>query len=187
MKHLTIVNIGGVYNVTGAGDDGRQVTIEVTADIAAAIHTLEAAGDAQKSQELLDAEQAVQEAQEAVQEAESELSIYKSYIAEWGIGEAYQEGQIVRYEDALYSVVQSHTSQDDWQPDTVPALYTILNKTSVGGDAVISEWVQPTGAHDAYNVGDKVTYEGKTWESTVDGNAYAPGVVDGQWVVVDEP
>ena len=50
-----------------------------------------------------------------------------------------------------------------------------------GIGAVISideypEWVQPTGAHDAYNIGDKVTHNGKTWVSDVDNNVWEPGV-----------
>ena len=36
-------------------------------------------------------------------------------------------------------------------------------------------WVQPTGAHDAYPLGAQVTYNGKVWESTVDGNVWKPG------------
>lgn len=38
------------------------------------------------------------------------------------------------------------------------------------------EWVQPTGAHDAYSIGDKVTHNGKTWESTIANNVWEPGV-----------
>ena len=41
------------------------------------------------------------------------------------------------------------------------------------------QWVQPTGAHDAYILGAKVTHNGRLWECTqVNGgvNAYAPGV-----------
>lgn len=38
------------------------------------------------------------------------------------------------------------------------------------------EWVQPTGAHDAYTIGDRVTYQGKVYESTMDGNVWVPGV-----------
>lgn len=37
-------------------------------------------------------------------------------------------------------------------------------------------WVQPTGAHDAYPQGAKVSYNGKKWVSTVSGNVWAPGV-----------
>ncbi len=38
------------------------------------------------------------------------------------------------------------------------------------------DWVQPTGATDAYNKGDKVTYDGKHWVSTADANVWQPGV-----------
>ena len=36
--------------------------------------------------------------------------------------------------------------------------------------------VQPTGAHDAYNKGDKVSYNGKHYVCTADANIYAPDV-----------
>ena len=38
------------------------------------------------------------------------------------------------------------------------------------------EWVQPNGAHDAYSTGDKVSYNGKHYISTIDANTYAPDV-----------
>ena len=37
------------------------------------------------------------------------------------------------------------------------------------------EWIQPTGAHNAYAVGNKVTHDGKIWISTVDNNTWMPG------------
>lgn len=37
-------------------------------------------------------------------------------------------------------------------------------------------WKQPTGGHDAYKKGDKVTHKGKTWVSTADANVWEPGV-----------
>mgnify|MGYP000397319037 CR=1 FL=1 len=46
----------------------------------------------------------------------------------------------------------------------------------------IEEWVQPKGSHDAYNIGDKVTHNGDTWESTIDANTYEPGIYG--WVKV---
>ena len=45
----------------------------------------------------------------------------------------------------------------------------------------IPDWVQPTGAHDAYNVGDRVRYQGKIWESTINGNVWAPDVYPAGW------
>lgn len=36
------------------------------------------------------------------------------------------------------------------------------------------DWVQPTGAQDAYQKGDKVTYEGKHYISDIDNNVWSP-------------
>lgn len=44
-------------------------------------------------------------------------------------------------------------------------------------DEAISEWVQPTGTHDAYQLGEKVTHSGSVWVSVHDGaNTWEPGV-----------
>ena len=43
------------------------------------------------------------------------------------------------------------------------------------GDEV-AEWVQPTGAQDAYHIGDRVLYNSVVWECISDNNVYAPGV-----------
>lgn len=37
-------------------------------------------------------------------------------------------------------------------------------------------WIQPTGAHDAYSEGAKVSHDGKRWISTAKNNTWAPGV-----------
>ena len=42
-------------------------------------------------------------------------------------------------------------------------------------------WVQPTGAHDAYNTGDKVTFEGRHYISTMDGNVWSPSAYPDGW------
>ena len=43
------------------------------------------------------------------------------------------------------------------------------------------EWVQPTGAHDAYGVGDKVTYNGKHYVSKIAGNVWSPDAYPAGW------
>ena len=40
----------------------------------------------------------------------------------------------------------------------------------------IPAWVQPTGAQDAYQSGDKVKHNSKAWISNVDNNVWEPGV-----------
>lgn len=37
-------------------------------------------------------------------------------------------------------------------------------------------WQAPTGAHDSYNEGDIVEYNGHVWTSDVNGNVWEPGV-----------
>ena len=93
------------------------------------------------------------------------IDLYESYE----IGKSYQADDIFKYEGKLYKVIQEHTSSENWIPSELPALY--LNMMP---DNVIPEWTQPTGAHDSYNTGDKVIYEGQVYESLIDGNTWSP-------------
>lgn len=49
-----------------------------------------------------------------------------------------------------------------------------------GGDDEYKEWVQPSGVHDAYDEGDKVTHNGKRYISKINGNTTEPGS-DPRW------
>lgn len=89
----------------------------------------------------------------------------------WQVGKAYEVGTRVRYNSLLYKCIQAHTSQADWTPDTAVSLWV-----RVGEPGEIPEWVQPTGAHDAYAKGDKVRHNGKTWISDEKDNVWEPGV-----------
>lgn len=97
---------------------------------------------------------------------------------EWEAGKAYVVGDILSYgtnpvgDPQLYKVVQAHTSQADWTPDSVPALYDAFGLDASGYPL----WSQPTGAHDAYNTGDIVSHNGKIWQSNTAGNVWEPGV-----------
>lgn len=88
----------------------------------------------------------------------------------WTTGKAYAVGDRVQHGGTLYKCVQAHTSQADWTPDAAPALWVVVSLDEY------PEWVQPTGAHDAYNKGDKVSYNGKRYVCTDDANVYAPDV-----------
>ena len=96
----------------------------------------------------------------------------------WAAGVSYAVDEIVRHEGSLYKVVQAHTSQADWAPPDVPALFAKITPPGL-----IAEWVQPTGAQDTYSLGDLVTHGGQVWESTVDTNSWEPGVYG--WVEVE--
>lgn len=88
----------------------------------------------------------------------------------WQDGKAYAVGDRVRCSGTLFKCIQAHTAQADWTPDATPALWVAVSLDEY------PEWVQPTGAHDAYNTGDKVSYNGKHYISTIDANTYAPDV-----------
>ncbi len=88
----------------------------------------------------------------------------------WESGVEYIVGDRRQYNELLYRCVQAHTSQDDWTPDKTPALWV---RTST---EEWPEWIQPQGAHDAYNIGDKVSHLDKHWISTVDANIWEPSV-----------
>ena len=88
----------------------------------------------------------------------------------WVVGKAYAVNDRAQYNGTLYKCIQAHTSQADWTPDATPALWKTVSLDEY------PEWVQPTGAHDAYNIGDKVTYNGQHYVCTSNANVYAPDV-----------
>ena len=54
---------------------------------------------------------------------------------QWRAGVALAINDLVRFQDVLYRVVQAHTTQADWTPPTVPALFVrFRNRGSVIGD-----------------------------------------------------
>lgn len=92
----------------------------------------------------------------------------------WVAGTAYTTDERIRYGGKLYRCVQAHTSQDGWEPDKTPALWTEVAKPGE-----IPVWRQPTGAQDAYSKGDRVHYpdaDGPVYVSTVDNNVWEPTV-----------
>lgn len=90
----------------------------------------------------------------------------------WKVGTDYQKDERVLYNNILYKVLTDHTSQADWTPDAAPSLFA---KVLIPDKNVIPEWEQPDSTN-PYSKGNKVTHNGKTWRSTIDGNVWEPGV-----------
>ena len=85
---------------------------------------------------------------------------------------AYTLNDIRQYNGLLYRCVQAHTSQATWTPEAAASLWTrIADPTQEW-----PEWIQPTGAHNAYAQGAKVSHNGKHWISDVANNVWEPGV-----------
>lgn len=104
---------------------------------------------------------------------EQALQVKALYDSWSGDGVAYKTGKYLTYKDILYKVLQNHTSQTDWTPDTASSLYA---KVLTDPSGKVLPWKQPQSTN-PYKKGDRVTHKGKTWESLVDSNVWEPGAV----------
>ena len=68
----------------------------------------------------------------------------------------------------------SLTPANVWQPG-------VSGWREVVEEGAAPEWVQPTGAHDAYQTGDIVTFEGQEYRSLIDGNTWSPTAYPQGW------
>lgn len=85
--------------------------------------------------------------------------------------------------DALSARVTALEAGDDTEPGEDPE--------PVDPPAMsYPEWVQPLGADvpgfEPYKTGDRVTYQSKVYESTIDGNVWAPDVYPAGWKEIIE-
>ena len=141
-----------------------------------------------------DNEQAAVELNRAVQlfasalTDESQMMEIATVYPVYQVNHAYKTKDIFRYglnsvgDPQLYQVLQDHTSAAEWLPDTVSSLYDAIGLTPSGYPV----WSQPSGAHDAYNKGDIVSYNGVLYRSLIDGNTWSPDAYPAGWEVYVE-
>lgn len=104
-----------------------------------------------------------------------------------GATDTYMKDDKASFEGAYY---QSNIDYNVWSPTAYPQGWTKLDGTGEspepgGDDDEYPAFVQPTGAHDAYNIGDKVTYNGHRYECTMNSNAYSPDAYPQGWKQID--
>ena len=107
----------------------------------------------------------------------------KELFPEWDGFTNMTRGTKVRYNGKLYTVLQDHTPQPDWNPEAAPSLFTEVLPGQGGTE--IGEWVQPDSTN-PYMTGDRVTFEGKTYESVIDGNVWSPSAYPAGWKEITE-
>lgn len=166
---LGLAEIAKEANPNIAIDRLDNIVAELKKEIKTAFETLILAKDLSKEQQ------------------ENILNQYKPYQ----VGKTYEENEKFTYKDKVYEVIQAHTSQTTWLPESTPALYKeYLNVEIQNQDGskteVVAEFKQPTGAHDAYNKGDKVLFKGKIYQSKIDANTFSPEQFADGWEEVAE-
>jgi hypothetical protein len=102
----------------------------------------------------------------------------------WEPGLTVKPGEVYSWDSTLVECIQGHTTQADWPPDKTPALWKVHRTVAPPPGKDPDPWKQPTGAHDAYKVGDKVTFDGKVYESTINGNVWSPTAYPAGWKLV---
>ena len=114
-----------------------------------------------------------------------------------GAHDAYKKGDIVNYKGTLY---ESLIDGNVWNPDVYAAGWK--KKDAAGGadegggsesgdgederPQEYPDFVQPTGAHDAYHIGDIVKFNGLLYRSTIDNNVWSPTDYPGGWELYEE-
>lgn len=149
------------YNVHGYDPGSDEWTIEVpdptVADAAAALLAVVA-------EPLL-----VAHAEQVTPEQAAQLA---PLITPWTPGEPVDTGTLRAADHIIWEAIQAHTTQADWSPASTPALWRRWRNPDP--DVAPAPWVQPTGGHDAYRLGDRVTHGGQTWTSQHDANVWEP-------------
>ena len=105
------------------------------------------------------------------EEYENMIGLYSPW--EMFIGQTIPEGTIVRYEGVLYQVVKGQTHKVEKHLDPVSMNYGYVEIPPVNA---IPEWFPVDGYQDAQirKKGYKMTYNGKVYESLIDGNTQEP-------------
>lgn len=111
---------------------------------------------------------------------EAMAEIKANWVARALGNEWCEPGEELAYNDEVYEVIQGHRAQFGWEPDVTPSLFK--HKPNPGDEW--PEFVHPTGAHDCYNAGDKVTFEGQHYICKMNNCAYSPAEYPAGWELV---
>lgn len=112
---------------------------------------------------------------------DEEVAAVAPVFDQWTVGQTYAVGDIRRdpQTNELYRCLQGYTAYDpNHIPSVTPSLWTKVRSTEV-----ISEWAQPS-AENPYMTGDKVTFNGGTYESVINNNVWSPAAYPQGWRLI---
>ena len=106
------------------------------------------------------------------------------------------EGKLTDAErDELYAQARQNPEAQYKYKEEIEAIWAAIRELRKGAtngetpEAPAEEWpefVQPTGAHDVYQLGDQVTYNGKRFRCAMANCAWSPDVLPDAWEEVSE-
>ena len=91
-------------------------------------------------------------------------------IPEWDETVTYAPGDVVRVNDQVYRATENSVPRQ--QPTDTDSAWRRIGEPNSDD---VYPWVQPLRATDAYDVGNRVSYGGGIWESTIHWNVWLPG------------
>lgn len=92
------------------------------------------------------------------------------------VGQQCEKGIVYSYGANKVKCLQTHTRMS-FTPEETPALWLIIPTVTAGYPA----WKQPAGAHDAYQIGDRVSFSGSNYESKINANVWSPTAYPAGW------
>lgn len=99
------------------------------------------------------------------------------WVQPTGAHNAYPSGWTATHNEKFWI---NTTPANVWEPG-------VSGWREITEDGAPAEFIQPTGAHDAYSMNERVMYEGVVWISTTDGNVWTPDVYESGWVRENPP
>lgn len=102
----------------------------------------------------------------------------------WIEGLYCSNNMIVQYNGKLYQVIegQAHTAQTGWEPDVAVSLFNEIADPTLE----YPPYSQPIGSHDAYDEGDKITYNEQHYISNINNNVWSPSANPDAWKLVTD-
>jgi len=92
----------------------------------------------------------------------------------------YLTGDRVIYNGQIY---ESLIDNNIWSPDDYEAGWQLIS-TEPTEEPTIPEWQQPD-SNNPYMIGDKVIYNGQTYESLIDNNIWSPEAYPAGWTLIE--
>lgn len=98
-------------------------------------------------------------------------------------GNAYKKGDVVTHNGEQWV---STVTPNTWEPG-VSGWHRTPETDPETGEPGVPEWVRPSGAHDAYQIGDRIRYNGRIYESIHPGaNTWPPDEYAAAWKLIEE-